>query len=46
MEYRTTVSMQMPTFISCNNCGLWFPIDSSHYCIQNKDITVYNIHMN
>lgn len=45
MEYRTTVSTQMPTFVSCNNCGLWLPVESSHSCTQNRDITAYNSHI-
>jgi hypothetical protein len=48
MEYKTSVQMKLPTFVSCKDCKLWFPVDSSHNCLRNIDTAVYdyNIHWN
>lgn len=42
MQYISSVQIRVPTFVSCNNCKLWFPVDSDHYCNKNID-TVFDI---
>jgi hypothetical protein len=44
MEYMTSVQIQIPAFVSCNNCHLWFPVEYVHYCANNTNVTHdYNI---
>ncbi len=45
MQYISSVQIQIPTFVSCNNCKLWFPVDSDHYCVGDMTYN-YNINMN
>lgn len=42
MEYKVSVQMRMPTFVSCNNCDLWFPIEYIHCCIKNIEMIIYD----
>lgn len=46
MEYVTSVQIRTPTFVPCNNCKLWFPVEYLHCCIKNIDTIVYNHNIN
>ncbi len=45
MEYQTSLQIQIPTFISCKSCGLWFSVDSYHHCFwcESTDMTIHNV---
>ncbi len=50
MQYMTSIQIQTPTFVLCNNCELWFPVESLHFCTKERRIDVishnYNINWN
>lgn len=46
MEYITSVQIQIPTFVSCNNCDLWFPVEYNHCCANKIDKIIYNHSIN
>lgn len=46
MKYTTSVQIQLPTFVSCKDCKLWFPVDSNHCCFGNIDTKIHNYNIN
>ena len=42
MEYTTSIQIQTPIFLACNNCELWFPAESNHCCTKKIDSTIYS----
>lgn len=42
MEYIISIQIQTPTFVSCNNCDLWLPVEYLHCCTKSIDPILYN----